>query len=200
MPHRRTGKVARLSARHRHRLNRMIRDGIPYKLIISKLGKPGKALIPNNLSEWKKGGYIDWLDRQERLEAPAAKLLCASDFVRHHPNANIHEASLQIAVSQIFDLLLRLDPAQLQSLVQADPQSFIRLLNTLPRLTRGGLQCLRQRLKLADRKAHLKSSRSTKKGGLTSETLRRIEDKFHLFSEPDSASDNNANGHHEKNT
>jgi hypothetical protein len=65
--HRRTGKVARLARAVRERVNHMLDDGVPYDTIIQKLGKHGKHLTVDNLSEWKQGGHRDWLVRQQAL-------------------------------------------------------------------------------------------------------------------------------------
>src|SRR5215471_14873949 len=62
--HRRTGKVARLPRTVRERVNCMLEEGLPYDIIIQRLGKHRTL---DNLSQWKKGGYRDWLVRQQAL-------------------------------------------------------------------------------------------------------------------------------------
>src|SRR6266849_3685012 len=75
----RNGKIARLPNDLRDQLNCRIRDGEPGKSLLRWLnGLPEvKALLkaefanhpiaPSNLSEWKNGGYLDWLARQDAL-------------------------------------------------------------------------------------------------------------------------------------
>src|SRR5229473_4629808 len=65
---RRTGKIATLPKSSRTRLNQMLEDGLPYAIIIKSLGRDGKRLTENNLSDWHKGGYQDWLKEQEWLD------------------------------------------------------------------------------------------------------------------------------------
>ncbi|MGH8095072.1 MAG: hypothetical protein ACREIF_16630 [Chthoniobacterales bacterium] len=76
----RTGKIARLPRAIRDELNRRIDEGEPGKKLIAWLDShpdvqaimtaefAGKPIREQNLSEWKKGGYLDWQARQEALE------------------------------------------------------------------------------------------------------------------------------------
>src|SRR5260370_33187930 len=75
----RNGKTARLPNDLRDQLNCRIRDCEPGKSLLRWLnGLPEvKALLkaefanhpiaPSNLSEWKNGGYLDWLARPDAL-------------------------------------------------------------------------------------------------------------------------------------
>jgi len=76
----RNGKIARLSRAVRERLNQRLRDGEEGKKLVAWLnGFPevkavvaaefnGKPIREQNLSEWRKRGYRDWLAHQEALE------------------------------------------------------------------------------------------------------------------------------------
>lgn len=75
----RTGKIARLPREIREELNRRLQDGEPGIRLVAWLnGLPdsqrvlaahfgGRGISEQNLSEWKAGGYRDWLARQEAL-------------------------------------------------------------------------------------------------------------------------------------
>ncbi len=75
----RTGKIARLSQVTREQLNRRIQDGqsgkrlvawlngLPEVLVILKAEFGGRPISEQNLSEWKAGGFQDWLHHQEAL-------------------------------------------------------------------------------------------------------------------------------------
>jgi len=75
----RTGKIARLPQDFRDQLNRRIRDGhqgkhlaawlntLPEVQAIMTAEFAGKPIRPQNLSEWKHGGYRDWLLEQSAL-------------------------------------------------------------------------------------------------------------------------------------
>ena len=76
----RNGKIARLPKAVRDELNRRLSDGEPgnqlvawlnglpevQNVVVSEFG--GRTVREQNLSEWKQGGYQDWLRQQEALE------------------------------------------------------------------------------------------------------------------------------------
>jgi hypothetical protein len=76
----RNGKIARLPLAVRQELNRRLDEGEQGKMLVAWLnGLPevqatvaaefgGKPIREQNLSEWKQGGYRDWLAKQEALE------------------------------------------------------------------------------------------------------------------------------------
>ena len=76
----RNGKIARLPLAVRQELNRRLDEGEQGRKLVAWLnGLPavqaivatefgGKAIREQNLSEWKQGGYRDWLAKQEALE------------------------------------------------------------------------------------------------------------------------------------
>lgn len=75
----RTGKIARLPRALRDELNRRLADGEPGIRLVAWLNglEPvrqilaqefgGREISVQNLSEWKQGGFRDWLTRQESL-------------------------------------------------------------------------------------------------------------------------------------
>ena len=93
----RNGKIARLPRPIRDELNRRFRDGEPGVQLVDWLnGLPevrrvlaeafgARPISEQNLSEWKAGGYCDWLARQETLSqarelaADASELTQATD-------------------------------------------------------------------------------------------------------------------------
>ena len=83
MTNTRRGKIARLPKAVRDELNRRIENGEPGRPLVAWLnGLPevqavlaadfgGKPVREQNLSEWKQGGYRDWVTQQEALELAA---------------------------------------------------------------------------------------------------------------------------------
>jgi hypothetical protein len=79
----RNGKIARLPRSVRQELNRRLDDGEQGKKLVAWLNAlpevqaivaaefGGKAIREQNLSEWKQGGYRDWVTQQEALEVAA---------------------------------------------------------------------------------------------------------------------------------
>ena len=75
----RNGKIARLPRTLRHQLNQRLLDGepgarllewlnaLPQVHTILKADFQGRPINPQNLTDWKQGGYRDWLVQQEAL-------------------------------------------------------------------------------------------------------------------------------------
>jgi hypothetical protein len=76
----RNGKIARLPHAVRLELNRRLRNGEQGKKLVAWLksqpevqsilarGFSGRAISEQNLSEWRRGGYPEWLAHQDALE------------------------------------------------------------------------------------------------------------------------------------
>jgi hypothetical protein len=77
----RNGKIARLPREVREELNRRLQDGeqgaslaawlnaLPAVQAVVAAEFDGKPVREQNLSEWRKGGYRDWLGQQEAMDA-----------------------------------------------------------------------------------------------------------------------------------
>jgi hypothetical protein len=75
----RIGKIARLPVKIRENLNNRLRDGQPGRELVGWLNAlpevravlkaqfAGRAITSQNLSEWKGGGYREWLAQQEAI-------------------------------------------------------------------------------------------------------------------------------------
>ncbi len=144
--HRRTGKIARLPRKDRDLLNLMLRDGIPYAKIVRKLGDHGHTINEDQLSRWHTGGYQEWVQEQAWLDEMRARLDFANEIL-NQPNANrIDAASLRIAVTQMYSLLLSFDPLTLKNQLSTQPGAYSRLLSTLCKITDSLIRSERHRV------------------------------------------------------
>jgi hypothetical protein len=153
----RNGKVARLSYASRRVINEMLHEGLPYAEIIEELGEDGAELNEDNITNWKAGGYQDWLREQQCLVLMRNQQDFALDLISQNKLSKIHEATLQIAVTHICGLLRDFDSDSLKDVLATDPLNFTRLLNVLAKLAHGGLQCERDRLARLEGKARVDS-------------------------------------------
>jgi len=73
MSHARKGKVAHLPGKIREELNQRIYDGQTGKQLIKWLKglkiPDAAAVSEQNISEWRKGGYVDWLSEEKRMDS-----------------------------------------------------------------------------------------------------------------------------------
>ena len=181
--HRHTGKIGRYPAELREQINIMIHDGVPYAVIILRLGEQGKGLKHYHLSRWKmRGGYPEWCQLQERKDLARCRDQFALDLLRETDAGKVHEASLQIAASRLCQFLADFDPGSLTEKVHSDPQNYVRLLNVLPKLTASGVMAESHRLDMAERREAITKAKNPPKKGLSDEARRHIEE--YLFDPP----------------
>ena len=124
----------------------MLSEGATSSLIIEKLAERGVSLNHQNVSNWKHGGYQDWVARQEWLAEIDSERESAADLLAGGDETSFHHAVLQLALTQIFQTLRR---EQLKS----DPSNYTRLLNALSRIAREALAAKKHREAAARDKA-----------------------------------------------
>ncbi|HWX20875.1 MAG TPA: hypothetical protein VN578_13330 [Candidatus Binatia bacterium] len=112
---RRAGKIARLPAPIREKINLMLLDGVPYATIVARLGDAGKGLNKDNLSRWRKADHQDWLAEQTWCQATAA---------RPAPSPQVKHIAL---------LLQQLDADTLKDTIARRPDKFVPTMNLMAR-------------------------------------------------------------------
>lgn len=186
---RRTGKVASLPHDVREQINLMLRDGVPYGKIIERLGKVGAGLSEKNVENWAKAdedgrsGYQDWCAQRERLADLQAKREFAIEVVRENAGSDIHEAALQVAASQLYEVITEFDLASIKQRLVDKPESYTDLVTALSKLSKNGLDYAKYRDRVAEQKRKMTAeiSRAKQEGGLSAETLARIESALNLL-------------------
>jgi hypothetical protein len=144
---RRNGKVARLPAALRDQINQMLDDGVPYKTIIKRLGEPGQHLNDDNISNWRLGGYQDYLKAQALNDRAHVQTQAAADIVRDHgaPAADqTRDACNQIALLQYFNALWESGDDMTRQALKENPSKIFSLLNAICRLTNTNLAIQKQ--------------------------------------------------------
>jgi hypothetical protein len=181
--HRRNGKVARLPKAARDKINGLLLDGATYLDIIQQLGPEGQGLTECNLSNWKDGGYMDWLRALQMAEALQAKQELAQDIVAHSAEANgAPQALLQIIAANLCEFLVDTDPAALRESLLSDADKFTRFVNSMVRLAEGGIKCELHRFHSQDRAATAaKQKARAERPGISEESLRIAEEKLRLL-------------------
>lgn len=174
-------KISRLPPAVRETLNRLLRQGVSYAQILLQLGPCATGLNKSNLSRWKKTGYLLWLAEQQRREDALAQLHLLLDLVREQDNGKIHEATQQIAALRISQVLAAFDAQALTLALQQQPQAFVRLIQTLPKLSRGGMDCERLLVELAERKASRKDDMQPDRRGISEESFQYATQKLNLM-------------------
>lgn len=180
MTERRKGKVAQLTFELRTQVNVMLRDGKTYLEICAFLsGQDEPGFNEMNISNWKDGGYQDWLKEQERLEDMKFKREFALEMAKQNEGSKVAEATVQLAMSQIYDLLTDFDTTALKEAHAQNPKLYVKLLNPLAKLSREVLDYEKFRAEVKSKMAEIKDE--VTKGGLKPETIERIERELNLL-------------------
>ena len=178
----RRGKVARLPRVLRNRISNLMLDGKSYAEIIQSLGPEGEGLNEMNLSNWKAGGYQDWLRDQQRIDALKMRQEFAFEVVCGKEGSQVHQATLQVAATNLIHLLVDLDPVSLREILEEEPDKYTRLLNAIARLSDGELRCQRHRVQEEQHQAELEKEKTPKtRRGISDEALKQAEDKLQLL-------------------
>lgn len=139
MSNRRTGKVAQLPREARDKVNRMLDDGCRYKPIANWLaanGHPG--VTPKHISEWKKGGFQEWLELDRELSKQQKLRELSYDIATANEGSKTQEAAIQIAANFLFQVFLKFDPEKLGKQLDIDPTRIPTVLNAFSRINRRG--------------------------------------------------------------
>lgn len=186
----RTGKIARLPRTLRDAVNFALRDGASANRVIEMIahakangatnGDQTEIEIPNdqNITNWRDGGYAEWCKEQERLDDMRIKREFALDVVKQNEGGKIHEAGLNLAASQIFEVLQDFDIAALKERLAEDPENFIGVVRALSGITKEAREFEKYREFVAEQKRKIEAALGLAKGkgGLTPETLQQIEE------------------------
>ena len=137
--HSRKGKVARLPSEVRISICQMMHEGLSSRAILEKLGGDRHGLNQNNLSTWKRGGFLDW-QRENKWEA---ELKAQQQFALHllltNDETKLPQVVLQIAATQVFQALREVMPTNLKGKFDAGASEYTRLLNSIARISRSSL-------------------------------------------------------------
>jgi hypothetical protein len=147
--HKRNGKIARLPKVLRDKINQWLDDGRTYPQIIKDLGDDAKDLKPGHFSEWRKGGYQDYLRRQDWRDDLRITRESGSEMDEFSDGPKFQETLVQVALTEIFRVLQQRE-------LKPDSLNFIRLFNALARLNREALGLRKYNDLLAKEQAELK--------------------------------------------
>jgi hypothetical protein len=131
---RRKGRIASLPKLQRDMVNRMLANGIPYKNIVAALANADFTVNERNISNWARGGYLEWSLAQEQLSTQRFDQDHMLDFLRRDDAAELPEVGLQAAATRLSQILLqKLSRAEDP---QTDLENYSKLVNLLVRLNR----------------------------------------------------------------
>lgn len=184
MSHRRNGVIAQLPRAMRDHVNLMLDDGRPYQAIIDWLdanGHPG--VNPDHISNWKDGGFQDWLEESRELAHEERILELSHKIATTNEESKAHEAAIRIVTNFLFQVFLKFDPKKLAAELDMKPTQITPVLNAFSRISRRSneLEMLKdhKRQQAEQRKATVVNEL---KPGLTDEGRAEIERRYKIRS------------------
>jgi len=125
----RRGKIAKLPAEIRAEVNRRLHDGQPGSQILPWLNnhqrvRPilaaqfgGQDINDQNLTEWRQGGYLDWIGERQRLDALKELSLFAGDAAKS--GSSIADGAAAVAAGRLITAIEGADDEQLIKIASA---------------------------------------------------------------------------------
>jgi hypothetical protein len=161
----------------------MIQDGVPYLQILERLGPVAEGITEKNLSNWKAGGYVDWLREIQLSNAVQRKHELAQNIVEKSADINgAGQAVLTIIATNLLEFLTETDPETMRDSLLSDADKFTRFVNSMVRLAEGGIKCQLQKYRQEDRAQEVATRNAPlEKKGISDESLRRAEEKLKLM-------------------
>jgi len=198
----RNGKIARLPNQIREQINERLRDGVAAKDILPWLNDlpevkailaakfQDQQITEDNISQWRNGGYCDW-ENQNLQKAAVSRLSEEAAAIQSAGRKDIAE---QLTICVLAKLALALQAHAPAQPLEAGQLKILASLSALLATIRRGNHTARfveieaGRLKLAqqchrtDRDGlHEKLTSGKRKGGISEETLREIEQGARLL-------------------
>lgn len=140
----RRGKIARCPPHIREEVNRRLHAGESGTTILAWLNANEEVLrvldqhfaeqpvSPQNLSEWRQGGYQEWLDRREQLDRTKELSDYAAQLATSHRDAAGGNAA--IVGGQLLEIFESLDVQAQKELLKEKPGNYVFLIDALARL------------------------------------------------------------------
>lgn len=140
----RTGKIARCPPAIREEVCRRLHDGESGPRILAWLNTQEVVLrvldeyfheepvSPQNLSEWRQGGYQDWLKRREQLERTKSLANYAGELAERGQGTGA--GNVAIVGGQLLEIFESLDVEEQKTLLKTKPATYIALVDVLARL------------------------------------------------------------------
>jgi hypothetical protein len=161
----------------------MLDDGLSYPAIIRQLGDAGSHLSDDSIGRWKDGGYQDYLREARLLDESRTRYELTLGLARQDQGIDVFQAAHKTAAGLICEAVAEVGADSLRQAVKLNPLNLLRMLNSLSRLTAGGLKCERHLSDQADRQAHATRQPQQRKAkkGFSRGSLKQMEDALRLM-------------------
>ena len=187
-------RIGRLPREIRTRVNQWIADAVPAAEIVARLHREGRPDITAvNVENWRDSGYLDYLDQVERLNQIRLRSEASVEMVKaiaERGRVPITEANDILLASLISEALETFDVGMLREALAESPKRFFNLASAVTaqaaeRVKREKLELEFDKFKeaLESRRQKIEASlkEASRDGGLTPETLAKIQEELRLL-------------------
>lgn len=135
----RKGKIARLPFAVREEINRRLLDNENGVKLVAWINttqqlRDAAAITEQNLSEWRGGGFDDWLKNQDKVQR--TKDLAEYCLRVAKAGGGSMDLPAAIAGGHLMEVLEDFDPKDLKDMIKEDPKNYIELITSLSKLQR----------------------------------------------------------------
>jgi len=136
-PSPRNGKIARLPDDIRFCVSQMIRSGRSYSDISAKLAELGHpGITPANISNWKFGGFVDWLTEEQRSDRRLVFAQALDRCTRSADIDRIQQNTIALAADKLAHIILDFDHERALALLTHQPELFPKFLAAIGTLSK----------------------------------------------------------------
>jgi len=160
----------------------MLDDGLSYAAIREQLTPHGANLTEDCIGRWKIGGYQDHLRELRLLDESRSRYELTLDLARNEQGIDVFQAAHKIAAALICEAVAEIGADSLREAVKLNPLNFLRMLNSLSRLTTGGLKCERHLSDHPERNTQdQEQQKPQSKKGISSGSVQEMETALNLM-------------------
>ena len=180
---RRRSVIAGFPKATRDQINQMFDDGHSCPAIRDLLAPQRIFVTDDSLERWRRGGYQDHLHELHLLEESRQRFELTLGLAKDEQGIDVFQAAHKIAAALICEAVAEVGADSLRQAVKVNPLNLLRMLNTLSRLTAGGLKCERHLADTAERLAALSEPnlKPDDEKGLSPSSVKEMEDALHLM-------------------
>lgn len=126
--------ISRMPVAVRNQVCAALRDGASWRGVASICEAAGYAgVTPQNVTNFRRGGYREWLAREERMEVVRRESELTSEILRFYSanGGSPAEAGVLAAAEVMTQALGGMDVGTLKAMIVDDPKKFLDVAKTL---------------------------------------------------------------------
>lgn len=175
--------IARMPRAIRDKISSALTDGCTWRTVAKIAAEAGyKGVNAQNVSNYRKGGHLDWLRNEERLEVIRRESDTTAHILRFYAEhgGSPAEAGVLAASEIMAKALSGMDAGTLQILMADDPSQFLKIAGSLVNISKF-LEEKKTAARAEIEKQESTTAGNSKKKGISAATIARVEEQLKLL-------------------